>query len=361
MSNIECKIIDPILLSGSQDLFRTAIGGYWNMVSSSTGQELVFEEVGHGLDPFRNITSTLSGFISGVDAGLISPIDSDVVIPNYKVSVRVSSTEDVDSDAHWRAIMLGGTVGDEEYAGLYKDQTFDYQYLTFSKPYPKIEAAKIRSQDVSEVQISYEYNNYLPRYQDYTNQLNSVLEIPNFYVIADLQNSPLALTGETKLYDKQLISSVTRHGEALGAQSLFKLNRAALSQIGVTPAELSGDALKKVNQTYTYLATTYLNNTFVRTILSSSVNDYLNIKLQNIIIDTPAFKRLYDTRLVASEFTRKKYPFYVKVSFPFDTPREVGPVRSINNANYSTRFLKTLKEAFSGEIPTIVTGKLTFT
>ena len=351
MSNIECKIIDPILLSGSQDFFRTAIGGYWNIVSSSIGQELVFEETGHGPEPFGNITSTLNTYINDIQAGRITPIDTDVVVPNFKVAVRVSSTEEVDSDIQWQAIMLGGIVADEEYIALYRENTFDYQYLTSSKPYPKIEAAKIKSQGVSEIQISYEYNNYLPRYQNYINGLGSVLEIPNFYVIADLQGAPSALTGLTNLYDNSLISSVTRHGEAEGTQALFKLNSAALVQIGLKPAELSGDTLKKINKSYTYLATDYLNDSFVRTTLSSSVNQYLNATLQNIIIDTPAFERLYNDRRVTSEFTRMKYPFYAKITFPFDTPTANGPVKSINDANYSTRFLKTLKEAFAGEIP----------
>ena len=351
MSNIECKIIDPILLSGSQDFFRTAIGGYWDVVSSSTGEELVFTETGHGLEPFNNITSTPSSYIDNVKLGRITPIDEDVIVPNYKAALKISSTEDVESDVQWKALFLGGTVGDEEYVGIYKDQTFDYQYLTSSKPYPKIEAAKISSQDVSEIQISYEYNNYLSRYQNYISQLGSVLEIPNYYVIADLQNSPMALTGESNLYDSQLISSVTRHGESEGTHALFKLNSLALGQVGLTSAELSGDTLKKINQSYTYLATNYLSDVFVNTTLSSSVNDYLNLKLQNVIIDTPAFERLYGPRLVASEFTRKKYPFYAKISFPFDTPSTTGHVSAINDANYSTRFLKTLKEAFSGEIP----------
>jgi len=352
MSNIECKIIDPNLLSGSQDFFRTAIGGYWKTVESSTGEELAFTETGHlPADPFTNIAYTLNPYIDKITLGRITPIDEDVIVPNYKAALKIYSTEDVESDVQWKALFIGGTAGDEEYVGIYKEQIFDYQYLTSSKPYPKIEAAKISSQDVSEIQISYEYNNYLSRYQNYISPLDSVLEIPNYYVIADLQNSPMALTGESNLYDSQLISSVTRHGESQGTHALFKLNSLALGQIGLTTSDLSGDLLQKINRSYTYLATNYLSDVFINTTLSSSVNDYLNLKLQNIIIDTPAFERLYLGRRVATEFTRKKYPFYAKISFPFDTPSTTGPVSAINSANYSTRFLKTLKEAFSGEIP----------
>ena len=351
MSSIECKIIDPSLISGSADTFRTAIGGYWSTYSSSVGEELVFTDTGHdSIDPFKKITSTFNTYISTIQANTLKTevIDEDVIVPNYKVPIRVSSTEDVLSDIHWKALFKGGVVDEETIAPIYQDKMFNYHYLMMSKPYPKIDAAKISGESISnQIQISYEYNNYIPRYQDYISNLQSTLQIPNYYILADLQT--VDLTTEADLYDSEIINSVTRYGEIEGATSLFKVDLTALEQIGIDWTQTSGDLRKKLNKSYTNLSTDYLSYSLINNDLSSSTADYLNKKLQNVIIDETAFKKLYEEQLVGSEYTRTKFPFYTKITFPVSASTD-GFVKSINNANYSTRFLKTLKESFSGEI-----------
>jgi len=352
MSSKECKIIDLSLISGSADVFRTAIGGYWDIVSSSEGEELNFSAVGQlGESPFKNISSTFSAHIKkiGANTSQIEVINEDVIIPNYKVPLRVASTEDVSSDTYWKALFKGGVVDEEKVTPIYTERLFNYCYLTMSKPYPKIDAAKISGASISnQIQISYEYNNYIPRYQDYISNFQSVLKIPNYYILTDLQTADL--TTDTDLYDSEIISSITLHGEVEGATSLFKLDSTALEQVGIDSTQLSGDLRKKLNKSYTYLSTDYLSYSLMNNTLSSSTVDYLNKKLQNVIIDNTAFNKLYKEQLVGSEYTRTKFPFYTKITFPVSTTVD-GFVKSINSANYSSRFLKTLKESFSGEIP----------
>ena len=340
------------LISGSADVFRTAIGGYWDIVSSSEGEELNFSAVGQlGESPFKNISSTFSAHIKkiGANTSQIEVINEDVIIPNYKVPLRAASTEISSSDTYWKALFKGGVVDEEKVTPIYTERLFNYCYLTMSKPYPKIDAAKISGASISnQIQISYEYNNYIPRYQDYISNFQSVLKIPNYYILTDLQTADL--TTDTDLYDSEIISSITLHGEVEGATSLFKLDSTALEQVGIDSTQLSGDLRKKLNKSYTYLSTDYLSYSLMNNTLSSSTVDYLNKKLQNVIIDNTAFNKLYKEQLVGSEYTRTKFPFYTKITFPVSTTAD-GFVKSINSANYSSRFLKTLKESFSGEIP----------
>jgi len=347
MSSIECKIIDIDLLSGSADSLRAAIGGYWAYVYSSDDEvELEFNQI----PP----TQTLSPYIQNIKRNVskLETLDENVFIPNFRIPVRINGISDTDavlSDEHWKTLFVGGIYNDERLTPLYSENLFNYHQAEFAKPYPMIDAAKIEQAGDSvtdKIQISYEYNNYIPRYQEYISNAQSVLTLPNYYVLADMQGqNPLAAL---KAYGAPLVDSVTLNGNYPGSDCIFKLNKTALQQIGIDPAHAGADLLQELNKSYTFLSTDYLSNAYIRNTLSASTQNYLNDKLKNVFLDSDAIERLYDEKLVGSEYTRTKFPFYTKTTFPL--PSTGSFFQYINDSKYSSKFLKTLKESFNNEL-----------
>jgi hypothetical protein len=325
------ELIDSNLFYGSSDTFRSAVGGYWyTREIDETGNVIDFESFDWNLPGYK--------FFNAISANpdLKEAISEDTIIINKRLPIRISATSAyVSNDIHWKRLFLGGSFAGEEISPVYNENLYGYHYCEYPGPYPQIDALAIEGDAISHrIQISYEYNKYLPTYQQHIKTLDSDLLIPNYYVLADLQSIDSGDDINSETYDTSVINYVTLEGEYSGDINTV------LSNNDYNP---------------------YLTGTLVYGELSSATQEAIEHKFQNIILDNTAVEKLYvgdNIHQYANIF-----PYYNKITFPLDKPQTLGTTATsvpttttplsdlIVDNNYTTRFLKTLKEVFNGDLP----------
>ena len=340
------------LLSGSRDAFRTALGGSWQSVASEDDSSFVELEA-----PEFDAADLPNNFIDKIEynADLIDNISDTVVNPSKRVPIRIFGTSgSVKNSKHWETIFLGGTFGEETINPIFSEDVFEKTYFEYETPYTKREEKEMSDLGLSSIQISYEYNSYLPSYENWVKDQSSELLIPNYCLLTDLQGRDLSEgSSDLELYDSQIISYTTREGQYQAVGALYKLNKSALWQIGFDSTEANSSQLQEKNKRYTNLATTYLTPAIELHPLSSSTTQYIENRMKNIYLDASSLDRIYTQKRADSEWSRKKFPFYVKIDFPLDDSAGATKISSMfEDENYSARFLKVLKEAFMGELDT---------
>ena len=345
-STIGKQLIDLNLFSGSSDTFRTAIGGFWR-VSSGDDAETSFEQ-------FTD-TSPITGFFDKVenkadDQSLVEVLDATVMLPNRRFPVRIyGDSTTVKNDQFWKTIFLGGTFGAQTLPTLYNEDIFSYRYTSWEAPYPRLSSSILSSFAFDEIQISYDYHKYLPNYQDYGNNVESELLMPNYYILNDLSTYN-TYEEDIDLYDVNLLNLVTREGTYEEVNNLLDINYDELLPIldNVEPLTISNFAVDLSN--YTYLNTTYLTSSLPQVPLSASTTVWAKDRLKNILLDRPALDKLYVEDSIESY--SDQFPYYIKISFPIDGASDFSD--SIQDNDFSSKFIKTLYQSFSDRIDTLV-------
>ena len=129
MTQKEYKFVNSTLMSGSADVFRTAIGGYWRSVVSETdstfveleGTPLSDSDSDGWLDPETSLFTAINN-----NDDLIENTSNEVVYPSRKTPVRILGNADtVKNDKHWEIIFTGGTFGNETYVPILPDTVFE--------------------------------------------------------------------------------------------------------------------------------------------------------------------------------------------------------------------------------------------
>ena len=103
MPGKQCQFLSPSLLTGSEDVFRNAIGGYWNVeesenIEGTTTYELEFIDFST-TDPLSDYFDTIK---INTDPEFVENISDTVVFPSKRAPVRILASENIDSDVHWK-------------------------------------------------------------------------------------------------------------------------------------------------------------------------------------------------------------------------------------------------------------------
>jgi len=353
----ELNIIDINLFSGSSEVFRTAIGGYWEILSSSAGEQIVPIELDEQDSSFpdEDITTPVDNhnpFISSVLSAhsLKETLDEDVILPNYRIPVRVLGDPDtVLSDYHWKAIWMGGTFAGINYDALYTDATFDDYSFNYELPYPEQDAKYILDSEnlpsgqygaAPTAQITYEYNHYLSKYQDYIKDLDSELLIPNMYL---LKTYYYEYATSYARFNTHIENFITREGiipEETAAELLVPFEE-----------EIDTDGnLINMEDSSIYQ---YLTSSIVINALSASTKTAMKDILQNIIFDRDPTANIWFNESVGEP---QMVPFYMKFSFEPQSQSVLERLAftkfgaAMADADYKDRFLMTLKQVFNDEI-----------
>jgi len=318
-------VTDLNLISGSDETLRTAIGGYYEVISGTYGEELDEIEVDHS----GYYYSPVSTYLNAINENVVleETITTDVIIPNKKIPIRLKAAEGtkaengIVSDIHWYTVLLGGTFGEKKYSAIYTDSTFDEHGFAYSIPYTQMEALSIidGSSFTDITQISYDYQKYLSEYQDYIDNIDSDLLIPNAYLLKSFE---MSIPSGSNIV---LTSSITNFVTLEGAQE--------------------DDYVGSIFTTSSAL-TTYYSSSLSMYPLSASTTEYIVNALQNIMFDADSIgdanSPYYETRNDIGNI-----PFYMTFDFTTSTSGEI--LESIENNNFSQRFLKSLKECFLKE------------
>jgi len=388
-------IADLNLFSGSSDRFRTTVGGYFDIVSSSLGEYLQFEKYGTIDTPYLYKIKR--------NKSLSEDVSTETIVSTQKYPLRVYSKNDaVTSNEFWEAYWYGGTYGGESYDGIYSEDVFDDYWFADSLPYSKFEVASLvgGGSVENEIEVSYDYNFYLADYQSYAAGTSELL-LPNMYLIDMFKRSYLLVDDDvtnldgflteddtvTRTYDDTIWDFVTLDGsdvKFLNTDERRLISYGLLSDIptltdltykvtgrgtGLIHAKDDGETL------YTLNLHQYLTGALPLAALSSSTTSYVQNALQNIMFDQNSISsegNLINT-FVDMEENAPAYPYYIKINFSahgretatddnFSVSKgdHVYFAEAIQKNNYSTKFLKSLKEAFNGEVDGISTATETY-
>tara|TARA_R110000824_G_scaffold80365_4_gene202132 strand:+ start:39421 stop:42036 length:2616 start_codon:yes stop_codon:yes gene_type:complete len=352
-STREIVLIDTNLFSGSTDTFRTAIGGFWEVVSSSEGSELQFETFSDSSPSIGYFDRILA---RADDPSYVEVVDSEVMVPNKRFPIRVFGDNDnVINDDFWKTIFLGGVYSERTYQKLYNENVFNYHYTSWQTPYPALSASLLSSFGMTEMAITYDYNCYLPEYEAYTNNLDSELLIPNYYVLNDLLTYDTD-ADDSDLFDPLLLKFVTREDIYENVNSLLNIDRGELIRnFGPTSTKVTSNYTVDLKK-FTNLYLTYLTSSVPQTPLSASTIDWAKDKFQNILLDTRAIEKLYKEDSIDSN--SEYFPYYVKISFPLDDTGDFCD--SINEHDFSTKFIKNLYMSYDNKISSLVPSSSQF-
>ena len=170
MSLKKTILFDLNLLSGSSELLRNAFGAhYYNNGGIAFGD---FEE-----PEILEIEATNSDLVN---------VNEESFLPNFSFPVRIKANIDGPiSDEEWRAYLIGGMFSNKEYTGIYNtnvyaDHAINEDYL----PYKPSEVERNSAGLSPSIVLTTEYFQNYPRYQSYTNSLESELMIPNYYELS---------------------------------------------------------------------------------------------------------------------------------------------------------------------------------
>ena len=395
------KIIDLNLFSGSSDLFRTDAGGYFYINESDYGETVKQEDYPYGWPYFKQLQQNTS---------LSKEASSTTIVPTQKWPIRISGDNNsVYSDEFWKVYWMGGTFGDESYSGIYSEEVFDDYWFTDVLPYSKLEVSALEgaSSVTNAIEISYDYNFYLKDYQNYVDTLSSELLIPNMYLI-EMFNRGTAYTVDTANLDELLDESAvaqrtyddaiwdfvdlsrntSQYMDFETRKVLYHLSNDIADHLIDIDSSTDGDQAPTLSQTdrgtgrihteadgaelYTLNLHQYLAGAVPFSSLSSSTVTYVQNALQNIIFDQNSISAEGNllNNFVDIEDNKVAYPYYVKINFPahgIDTGHaddgtfstvaaadgnidHVYFAETIEDNNYSAKFLKSLKEAFNEEV-----------
>ena len=362
------NVLSLSTLSGSGDLLRTAVGGYWNYFSESDGSGYSFVEM--------DGESPTDERISLVDANMDFLYTHPTTFPAYRIPIRIQGNEEfIHTDKHWKNFIRGGTFGTMSFDGVYTDEVHDSYHMNLKIPYSKYEANILEytseiGTTLSTTQCTYEYNHYYPEYENKTS-VSSMKLIPNMYLIQAYQNSDDEV-GE--IPDRYMIDGikefVNREG-TVSDEDLAALTNATHQFITMPPPDSSTTLYWGSTAMPGWLDTNlklrnYLTGAYVQTNLSSSTRDKIDTILSNIYHDEHFYDTLYediDYAFDSGYLRRNSFPFYIKINF--DIPEgfgrnarghiEFNPGTALAEgaAGVSTELIKSLKEAFDNSSPYI--------
>ena len=389
----ELRLIDLNLISGSTETTRTAFGGFYEVLSGSTGEYL--SPVWYKYSPlwadqdtegahFKNAAST-------TNEELMTTISDEVIIPNKTVPMRFwpnynnAILGSTNSANFWKTIWLGGKYGTSSYEPIWTEAVFDDHSFDYSLPYSQKESITIEggSGFTDVAQITYDYNRYLREYQTYVNNLDSELLIPNMYLLKEYEQylvdestgasyvaagDDATATEETAIsLSSSIINFVTRENNALTTfdGTYFDSPSTAFDSKEVA---LDWNSLLLEND----FASQYLTSSLLLYPLSASTTIEIKNILQNIMFDDEALDpdstcpyNTIEDALPNSSVTftddtaatsthsltyKVKIPFYTTVNFDTARSTDTDYVDFITDNKFSQKFLKTLKEVFLEEI-----------
>jgi hypothetical protein len=160
MTSKTLTVIDPQLLSGSGDVTRTALG-----LSVDGGD--------------------LSSFLStGYEVS--SPVSiADGIKQGYVYDIRMAGNEDhILNDKHWLSYVNGGVFSEQQYPGIYSDNTFFDHYHTENTPYTEIETRQNGTYDTMSpnyISCKPQINNYYRLFEQSNRDITDIKELPNIY------------------------------------------------------------------------------------------------------------------------------------------------------------------------------------
>ena len=337
----QIRKIDTNLFSGSSDTLKTAMGIYWNLSASSDAAPGSNE-----ISASQPIITTGPTILNDVEAYELPDSDSIIKyvqvnqnklteqqtgpIVRYRFPVRIIGNNDnIENSTEWATILLGGTYGDTNYQQAFTANTYDVYSHNYDISYPELQRKQIlnvatnQSMDISSYNIGYDYQLYLPEYQNNIGN-KTEKELPNMYFnqLYSMGITDTDYQGFTKLTN--ISNFVTREGAF--DFSIHDVHAPKTDQATETPPPFRLAMLGNVstdrgadNLNYNDMSLNlrkYLTGAFISNDISEQTRTEVIEKSKNLYFcedGTTVFKSLQSS---AGEDIYKRYPMQANLSIP---------------------------------------------
>ena len=393
MSTKQVQFIDTSALFDSTEKLRTEMGQYWQIVETDYGDVPVFNassmsEIGSMYSAEVNNLSTSTtynnpysdylGFVSinsvtSPQGNLKTSASADTVVPNYKVPVRMYGREDnLRSDKEWKDYLLGGTLRGKSTGGVFSTKVFDTFGFSYDIPYSELESKTlhaITNGTYSSLEMTCDYNSYMPDYTQHVSTLANERLIPNIYFIDIAVNAhtPPAdayigmdayeriggtgpKTPKEEFVDRTITKAVTLDYAYRGHIYLIDdgggythlLPEYPSADIRRGGSDIYYDIFSKTKE--------YLNSLVPEKPLGSETAEELSLISQNIIFDNNAINSyMIDWSRYTNTWMLEQWPFYNKITFNPPESDNTTYRDLITDHDYSAKFMSILKEYFLEE------------
>lgn len=373
----DVKFFDLGLISGSGDPMRTALRhGYYEADFNDDGQiKYTMSDVAEAqaASADRGVSSEIkindyidfrTKFVNTKGSIGAAALDyaRETLVPVIRYPVRLyGDNETIYSDLHWKAYLIGGVYGDQEYDGVYSTSEYTDHIFAYHLPYKPStvkEANPVRSELYNVSKITYDYNYYYDKYEKSTGLKNNILEIPNAYILQMFSHADMlyfdnstperdavragmgAVSTEdvskfaNSLYGTSVVNYVTREDK-------FDYN--LYNNFFVTQDDIELASVRGVEQKWTFstpLTKKYFQYYYPLFENESRTTQVTNEKFKNLI---------FDHKVLSQEFTelynnRNALPFYSKIALPAAGTGFITD--ALQKYDMSGKFLLMLKKAF---------------
>tara|TARA_B100001094_G_scaffold132361_1_gene128242 strand:- start:6876 stop:9779 length:2904 start_codon:yes stop_codon:yes gene_type:complete len=354
------SLVDLNLISGSSDLLRNSIGGYFFNEFDEYGQ-LVVPPTFKTMQPTSNLNPLIHSIASyagpSINAAVFeaetgtSPTgeDSDEddgyyargqnsILPFVKFvchleadSAREIFSNPSTGNKYWECMFTDQEFNNSTVPKIYSNSVYDEHYTIINLPYDNMQknifsdGASVRSLST----ISYDYNRYDKEYQQTIDFFESEKQEPNWYII-NLLSTASETEGPNKILQQKTIDYYSNGSVSNLISTAKSINQPDTdSNDDGQPDTSSGDGLK---------------------LLMSNMNDSdillrqeISQQQSNLIFNSFATQLFLKPNSMANAASNL-IPFYNKIKFTSEKGKRY--VKSIKENKYSTTFMRTLKEAF---------------
>jgi len=330
------SIVDTNLFSGSNDTFRNLMGGYFFNLTDNQGNLRVppsfkkffylenLNEKIYSVNSFKgskinqNINLVQTGV--NIDDPSIGSVQAtgvtsqDTILPSVKFVCQLQGDprhpnliDPNTGNKYWEKSIVGGQYNNNFIEPIYTDSAFDDHYTIINLPYEKINKKLLKSGNAIRkfTDVSYKYNIYNPTYQNFVRSLSSEKQNINWYL--------------TKLYfeDQNLSSFIVDY---YGFNDTDTMNTVSPEFLNELSDNITKNSIQDAEQ--------------------------FESRQTNLLFNNNSIDKLFLPNTDAQN-TTSEMPYYANISI--DTDQGAVYSNIIRTENYSTNFLKTLKEVFLGQ------------
>jgi len=369
--SISVKLRDSFLTSGSSDLLRSTIGGFYDLVEmggTSEGLTLRARDV--------LVNSKIARYDQGVasfdlskypNASLIKNIytpnsgaptvasSSTSILPYYVYPVSIEGLEPDDdlsaenSALKWKSYIMGGEYAGRSYPGVLSEGVFDVSLFDYEYPYPKLYVKGVDNTNHSSYDTDDSmsvYNYHLLKYQKYNSGVDEFNMLNYYDLLQVFENSSRA--SYTDVSNFITLNGFVRPTTFNPFQDL-NVDYPALS---LTQNEMFDPSTIRTS-TDSKFVDAYAE---VRAYLNTFSNPELGIGTdvgarpetpignENLLFEQSTIKDLFSN---ATEF--KNYiPYYNKIELPIfeNSWSNAAITMGSGNDNFSSVLLKSIKDVF---------------
>ena len=302
----ECLYVDLNLFSGSSDMFRQAVGGYYLDKSlipvgdanpappdSSIGwRPFIQEPNGH---PFIYSAHSFSEDLGATALGDYTV--HDTIVPYSVFFVHCDGDpQHVKNDKHWKTLWTGGEINEKETPAMFGEQVFSNHQFVKQSLYNEMDKHTVRNLNPDQcIRITTNYSKYLPNFQKTTQNIKHESIIPNLYLLNIMKDSDVA---------RDYITYMPRLFDTLSIEGAASINNVSLASDFKNEKNLEE----------------YLQGPYYLNAISASTEDYIVEKSQNLIFNSEGIRKYWHSTYQSSSI----FPFGVQINLPNDAPTAYG-------------------------------------